>query len=190
MGPRRRTRSRQDSEDRWAPSNYSNCESLVWIGHEGRVSAGVSRICQILALGEGLAVAGRVLRPIAVRRSRLRFGQRKVEYEAGPNSGLGSLQRQLALIDFRKLPAGVQAQTRTRDSAECRVLGPVKWSEGPGTLQLRHSDAVVDDMHDCSIPFGDRIQFDARRTSRIGQAVIDQVVEDSTDLRTVDIDGH
>src|SRR5438034_770131 len=59
-----------------------------------------------------------------------------------------------------------------------------------GMLGRQYPDAIVDDTDDGAFSLGHHIQFEAWRTSCVGQAVVDQVVKDSTDLAGVGIHGH
>src|SRR5439155_17655771 len=131
-------------------------------------------------------------RLLAVRRrhERFRSGKWQVEGETTPNPRLGSLQGQHASVDFRQLMTDVETQTRAGDTLERRVLRAMKGLKYKGALRVRHPNAVVDDVDDGSISFGNRIQFEAWRPSRIGKAVVDQVVQDPADLACVTIHRH
>src|SRR5256886_13061507 len=75
-----------------------------------------------------------------------RPGSRQIEGEAASHAGLGSFEDEPAVIDFGKLPAGVETETGTRHAAECRVFRAMKGLEDSVAVRLGHPDAVVGDV--------------------------------------------
>lgn len=56
--------------------------------------------------------------------------------------------------------------------------------ECPRSLRVGHAIAVVSDADNRPLSLKDRVEFDLRGTSRIGQAVVEQVIQDAALNRT------
>ena len=90
---------------------------------------------------------------------------------------------------FGELTADVQAQARARHVAEVGILDSMESLEHKPVLGLGNSDSVVGHAHDSVGVFGRHGDRQPWRAHRVGQPIVDQVVQDSTQLCGVGFDG-
>src|SRR5205823_8144160 len=120
------------------------------------------------------------------------FGWRKRqgEREDGPLIGDAALDREASAVTFSQLAADEKAEPGTGHVTELWIAGPMESLEDPFPLALRNSGTVIRDPDDRPICFGQHTDRQLRLPSGVREAVVDQVVEDASELLLIRVDRH
>src|ERR1700694_4378890 len=85
-------------------------------------------------------------------------------------------------MSYGQPAADVEAKPGAGNATKSRLIGPVEPVKDPIPLVLGNAGAVIGNPYDGSIALLRHADREARRANAIGQAVVDQVVEDATQL--------
>src|SRR5438093_2268375 len=108
------------------------------------------------------------------------WSKRKGESEYRSCARLAAFDHDAPAVPFSDLTADVEAQPGARHVAEVGVVAPMEPLKHEPMLGLGNPDPVVGDAHDPLRLFGRYRDRQPGWTQRIGQSVVDQVVQDTT----------
>jgi hypothetical protein len=124
----------------------------------------------------------------AFRRGGVGWSERKRQCEHSARGGITPLDHEVAAMSGGHLTTDEEPKAGPGYIAEARMLAAVKSLEHRFPLALRDSNAVVGHAQDALSVLDGDADRDPRWAQRIGQAIVDQVVEQPTELHR--IAGH
>src|SRR5438067_8698162 len=116
--------------------------------------------------------------------------KRQGEREDGPLVGDAALDREASAVTLSQLAADEKAEPGTGHVTELWIAGPMESLEDPFPLALGNAGTIVRDPDDRPVCFGQHTDRQLRLASGVGEAVIDQVIEDASQLLLIRVDRY